>query len=218
MERRERLARARLMYLLTPGDRDDLGVLDAVLPWIDVVQVRVKSTGTAPTEARAAFDWTQRVLELLRGANAEHVLVLVNDRVDVARALAPAGCDGVHLGQTDTPPAVAREVLGPDALIGLSTHDARQVVRANEEPVDYLGFGPIHATATKGYTHGLGAERAWLAKEASSLPLFAIGGIDEGNAHELDAVERVAVSAAIAESRDPAGTAQALLTMLESDD
>lgn len=229
MDRRERLARARLMYLFTPrspgapgapGAGDELDILEAALPWIDVVQVRVKAppgdTFGDPTEARATLDWTVRVLERVHAAGAEQVLVLVNDRVDVARTLSDAGCDGVHLGQTDAPPALAREVLGPDALIGLSTHDARQVVRANEEPLDYLGFGPIHATATKGYERGLGTERAWLAAEASALPVFAIGGIHEGNAQELDRVERAAVSAAIAHSTDPAGTARALRAALES--
>ena len=219
MEPRELLANARLMYLFTPhgaAEVDDLAVLTAVLPWIDVVQVRVKQAGAETTGARATLDWTRRVIERVRDCGVEGVLVLVNDRVDVARVLADEGCAGVHLGQSDTPPGVAREVLGPGALIGLSTHDARQVVRANEEPVDYLGFGPIHPTATKGYERGLGSERAWMAREASALPVFAIGGIDEENVQELDRVGRAAVSTALARAPDPARCARAIRSALES--
>jgi len=210
MDRRSRLADARVMYLFTPsGSPDPLAVLAAILPWIDAVQVRVKERGAEVSAARPTLEWTQRVVEVVHAAGSE-TLVLVDDRVDVARALADEGCDGVHLGQGDAPARVAREVLGPEALIGLSTHDARQVVRANEEPVDYLGFGPVHATSTKGYERGLGAERAWIAGEASALPVFAIGGIDASNANELDRLGRVAVCAALAAAPDPGRAAAAL--------
>lgn len=220
-DRRQRLADARLMYLFTPrasDARDPLDVLAAALPFIDVVQVRVKAADAAVAEARATLDWTRRVIARLAQEAGHRVLVLVNDRADVARTLAAEGCDGVHLGQDDMPPGAARELLGPDALIGLSTHDARQVVRASEEPVDYLGFGPVHATRTKGYERGLGTERAWIAAESTQLPVFAIGGIEESNAQELDRVGRAAVCAAIADADDPARAAQALRTALATSD
>jgi thiamine-phosphate pyrophosphorylase len=218
MDRRGRLASARVMYLFTPAaspGADPLGVLAAILPWIDAVQVRVKEPGAEVALARPTLQWTRRVVDVVRSAASE-ALVLVDDRVDVARVLADEGCDGVHLGHRDAPPRVAREVLGPEALIGLSTHDARQVVRAVEEPVDYLGFGPIHATPTKGYDRGLGAERAWIAAQASALPVFAIGGIDATNANELERTGRVAVCAALAGAADPARAAAALREALGS--
>jgi thiamine-phosphate diphosphorylase len=218
-----------LYLLFTPqvcGARDALGVLAAVLPWIDVVQVRPKAADSgldarssggpalAATSARELFDWTVRVLDVVRAR--PEVLVIANDRIDVARSLLEHGCAGVHLGQDDAPPRLARELLGPTAVIGVSTHSMEQVALANEEPADYLGFGPIHATATKGYARGLGAEAAWVAQQASSLPIFPIGGIDATRAGELSGLGRAAVSSAILAADDPAQAARTLRAMLEN--
>jgi thiamine-phosphate diphosphorylase len=227
---RDRLRDARLYLLFTPslcGEREPLAVLEAALPHVDVVQVRPKAPDrdldparpsqglTAVTSAREVRDWTARVLDLLEAYPTLEVPVLVNDRVDVARALLERGCAGVHLGQDDAPPRLARELLGPDALVGLSTHSTAQVVRALEEPVDYLGFGPIHATATKGYERGLGPEGAWIASQASALPVFPIGGIDRANAGELEDVGRAAVSSAVLGADDPERAARELRALLE---
>lgn len=228
---RARLHEARVLLVFVPGlcrGREPLEVLEAVLPWIDVVQVRPKEPDhgldperpegapRAVTEARALCDWTRRVLELVRDRRGE-VLVTVNDRVDVAAALAGEGCAGVHLGQEDCPVDVAREVLGDEPLIGLSTHSAAQVARAQGEPVDYLGFGPVLATATKGYRRGLGTEAVWVAAEASSLPVFAIGGLGPESVAELAPLGRrgrVAVGSALLSAPDPAASARALRELL----
>jgi thiamine-phosphate pyrophosphorylase len=214
--RRALLGEARLLLVFTPeasGTNDPLAALERALDAVDAVEVRPKPAGDAraPTSAREAFDWTLRVLDL---CGERELLVLVNDRVDVARALAERGCDGVHLGQADAPPAVARELLGPELLIGLSTHDAAQVVLATEAPVDYLGFGPVFPTATKGYGRGLGPERAWIAAEASALPVFPIGGIDLANAESLERIGRAAVSSAVLSAPDPLAAARALRELL----
>src|SRR5262245_54017871 len=124
---------------LCPSGRDPLEVLARVLPVVDVVQVRIKEPGLGLAPARATLEWTERVLAL-RARLAGAVLVLVNDRPDVARTLAEQGVDGVHLGADDAPPELARALLGPDALIGLSTHSNADVVAAEDRPVDYLGF------------------------------------------------------------------------------
>jgi thiamine-phosphate diphosphorylase len=124
----------------------------------------------------------------------------------------------VHLGADDAPPELARALLGPEALIGLSTHGAADVVRATELPVDYLGFGPIHATATKGYARGLGSEAAWIAAQASAYPLFPIGGIDATNASELAGVGRAAVGSALLSAPDPARAARELAGLLRAED
>jgi thiamine-phosphate pyrophosphorylase len=216
-ERRERLARARLMLIFTPElcppGSDPLTVLARALPALDAIQVRVKDAELGTTPARATCDWTRRVLELVAGARSD-ALVFVNDRVDVAAALAPEGVDGVHLGADDAPGELARALLGPEALIGLSTHGPADVVLAEELPVDYLGFGPIHATATKGYARGLGSDAAWVAARASSHPLFPIGGIDPVNAGELAEVGRAAVGHAILASGDPLRTAREIAQIL----
>jgi thiamine-phosphate pyrophosphorylase len=78
-----------------------------------------------------------------------------------------------------------------------------------------LGFGPIHATATKGYAHGLGAEMAWIAAQSSNLPIVPIGGIDAHNANELARVGRVCVGSAILAAPDPAAAARALREALD---
>lgn len=240
---RERLARARLYLIFTPrlcGERDPIEVLRAALPWVDLVQVRPKAaergldplapdggrgaaavvpTGPEPavrSEARETFDWCRRVLAAVRESGRE-IPVIANDRVDVAAALADEGLAGVHLGQDDAPVELARRLLGPEALIGLSTHGAAQVVRAEDEPCDYLGFGPFRATSTKGYGRGLGPEACWLAQAASSRPVFPIGGIDLSTVGELERpghIARAAVSSAILAAEDPAAAARALASML----
>jgi thiamine-phosphate pyrophosphorylase len=219
---RDVLANARLMLLFTPevcAERDPLEVLEAALPWIDVIQVRPKPvraqpSSDAPCAARETYDWCVRVLDRIAAAHTNRPLVLVDDRVDVAAALWSAGCAGVHVGQDDCPVAAARTLLGPDPLIGLSTHDLAQVAHAHEIAVDYLGFGPIHATATKGYARGLGAPACEAARAKSKYPLFAIGGIDRGNIGELASVGRVAVSSAILLADDPARAARELRAAL----
>jgi thiamine-phosphate pyrophosphorylase len=110
--------------------------------------------------------------------------LIINDRVDVALAL---GADGVHLGQEDMEPRAARELLGENAIIGLSTHNISQVLEAQKAPIDYLAIGPIFSTATKQNASpvvGLAglAEVRQILKE---IPLVAIGGITEANAAEV---------------------------------
>lgn len=228
-ELRRRLADARLYLIFTPGlvaGRDPLAVLESALPWIDVVQVRPKapdrgldprsaaSRASATTGARELFEWCQRVLALVAARAEPRPLVIANDRVDVARALLESGLAGVHVGQDDSPPRVARAVLGADALVGLSTHSNAQVVAALDEPVDYLGFGPVRATSTKGYVSGLGAEAAWIAQQATSLPLFPIGGIGLPEVEDLAEIGRAAVSSAVLCAEDPAAAARALRGLL----
>jgi thiamine-phosphate pyrophosphorylase len=220
-QRRARLAEARLMLLFTPDlcprGSDPLEVVARVLEHVDVIQVRIKEPGLGLAPARATLEWAERILALRARANGS-ALVLVNDRPDVARVLAERGLDGVHLGADDASPALARALLGPGALIGLSTHSARDVAAAEDLPLDYLGFGPIHPTETKGYTRGLGAEAAWVAARASARPLFPIGGIDATNAAELAEVGRAAVGRALLASPDPARAARELRALLSTDE
>lgn len=225
-EARARLSRARLMLIFTPElcrEREPLDVLEALLPEVDLVQIRPKPLAREerdpraagpPGEARASHRWCAQALELAARLS-DPPLVLVNDRVDVALALSGEGLAGVHLGEHDLPPREARALLGPQALIGLSTHDMLQVAAAAEEPVDYLGFGPVFATSTKGYARGLGPEAAWIAAQSSALPLFAIGGITLERALELERVGRAAVGSALLDAEDPVRAARSLRALLE---
>jgi thiamine-phosphate pyrophosphorylase len=133
-------------------------------------------------------------LEALGIARERGVRVIINDRVDIALV---TKADGVHLGQNDMPPEKARSVLGDKAIIGVSTHTIEQVVAAAKLPVDYIAFGPIFGTTTKADPERtVGLEGLKQAREAAaSMPLVAIGGIDDPNI--LDVFAAGADSAAI---------------------
>ena len=130
--------------------------------------------------------------------------LIVNDSVELARQLE---ADGVHLGQSDTAPAEARRILGPDAVIGFSTHSRAQIEAAQNQPVDYIGVGPIFATSTKEQADPVvGPELLRWAVAHRRVPTVAIGGITLEN---LDAVlatgtPNVAVVSAISRAADPA--------------
>jgi len=148
-----------------------------------------------------------------RLADTYSALFIVNDDPHLARSL---GADGVHVGQDDMPPAEAREILGPDAIIGLSTHSREQVEAAHGEPVDYISVGPIWETPTKEGRPGTGLELITEAARIATLPWFAIGGIDPDNAGEVAAAGalRLCVVRAIRDAPDPAAAAAALIEAL----
>ena len=109
------------------------------------------------------------------------VQLLINDRIDVALAV---GAAGVHLGQDDMPPEAARKLLGPNAVIGYSTHNIQQAIAATKLPIDYVAIGPIFATTTKSDTAPvLGLDGLRIVRQAiGTFPLVAIGGISHSNA------------------------------------
>ena len=128
------------------------------------------------------------MVELARAAKARcagHALLVINDRADVAKL---AGADGVHLGQDDLPVAAARALLGPDALIGLSTHSDREQDAADAGGPDYIGFGPVFATRSKPgalLPDPHGAAGLARAVRRGHKPVVAIGGITAANAGEV---------------------------------
>ena len=140
-------------------------------------------------------------------------LLIINDRIDLALAV---DADGVHLGQDDLPTGVARGLIGPDRLLGRSTHDLDQVAKANREDCDYLGLGPVNTTAVKPERPAIGAELVGQALAITQKPVFAIGGITQANLSQLMAVgcRRVAVIGAIMGSNTPAESSQSLLNSL----
>ena len=141
-----------------------------------VIQLREKEL-----EAREFYG---EAAAAIRIARQRGVHIIVNDRVDIAQALK---ADGVHLGQNDLPPTVARQLLGNDAIIGVSTHNLEQAKLAAEMPVDYVALGPIFPTTTKQSSNPpVGPEGVRQARELlGDIPLVAIGGITEANARQL---------------------------------
>ena len=124
------------------------------------------------------------------------VLLMINDRVDIALAV---DADGVHLGQEDLPIETARRILGIDKLIGKSTHSLEQALAAQKEGVDYIGVGPIFTTPTKPSYSPVGLELIEKAAPVVRLPVFAIGGIDSTNVEEVlsRGARRIAVVRAV---------------------
>lgn len=144
---------------------------------VTMLQLRAKALGGADMLALADA--------LTRMAAVSGARVVVNDRVDVARSASA----GVHLGQQDLPPAVARRILGAEALIGLSTHTSAELAAAVREDVSYVAVGPVFATSTKvdpDPVVGLdGVRQAARAARAAGLPLVAIGGISLSTARQV---------------------------------
>ena len=221
-----RLAAARL-YLCTDArrERGDLAqFVDAALAGgVDIVQLRDKgSVGEqrfGPLEARDEL----AACEILEDAASRHgALFAVNDRADIARA---ARADVLHLGQGDLPLEVAREIVGPDTLIGVSTHDREQVAAAvaglEAAKADYFCVGPCWPTPTKPGRQAPGLELVRVASRLASAlggdkPWFAIGGIDAQRLPEvLDAgARRIVVVRAITAAEDPRAAAQRLRSAL----
>ncbi|MEO8814767.1 MAG: thiamine phosphate synthase, partial [Mycobacterium sp.] len=164
-----------------------------------------------PLEARAEL----AALEILADAARRHgALLAVNDRADIARA---AGADVLHLGQDDLPLQAARDFLGPETLIGRSTHDRDQVAKAVSEPVDYFCVGPCWPTPTKPGRPAPGlALLSTAAGLAGGKPWFAIGGIDAERLPQVLAAgaRRVVVVRAITAADDPRAAAATLRSAL----
>lgn len=136
--------------------------------------------------------------------------LVVNNRLAVAQA---AGADGVHVGQADTPPHEVRERLGAGMLLGLSITDPAQLARVDVAAVDYLGVGPVFATATKAdAAPALGLAGLVACRTATRLPIVAIGGIDADNAAEVvgAGADGVAVISAICAAQAPMAAARRL--------
>ncbi len=204
----ERLAGAKL-YLLLSGATSraalDWTIAEAAAGGVDVVQLREKNL--------ADRDLLRRAREVRRWARQAGVLFIVNDRPDIARL---AEADGVHLGQDDLPVREARRILGPDALIGVSTHTPEQVRRAVREGASYIGVGPTFPSRTKQFEDFAGLEFVRQAVAETSLPAFVLGGVTAENVGEVVAAggRRVAVSAAVAQADDPRAAAAALRAAL----
>ncbi|BBX98467.1 thiamine-phosphate synthase [Mycobacterium lacus] len=216
--RRARLGTARL-YLCTDArrERGDLAEFaDAALAGgVDIIQLRDKGSAGeqrfGPLEARDEL----AACEILAAAARRHgALFAVNDRADIARA---SGADALHLGQRDLPLAVARDIIGPERLIGLSTHDADQVAAAAAGPADYFCVGPCWPTPTKPGRSAPGLDLVRLAAElGGDKPWFAIGGIDARrlpNVLEAGA-RRIVVVRAITAAQDPRAAARELKSAL----
>lgn len=192
----------RRLYLCTP-DRDDLErfLESCIRGGVDVVQLREKHLEARPLLARAA---------VVKKICAVHgVPFILNDRPDLALEV---GADGVHLGQDDAPCSLARRLLGPDAIIGHSTHSPADLHDAMAESVDYLSAGPVVPTPTKLGRPGTGLEYLSLAVVRSPWPVFVTGGVTPATVPGLVAAgaSHFVVVRWLTESSDPEASARAV--------
>lgn len=158
----------RRLYLCTPLRGDLIEFVNAALSGgVDVVQLREKDAGDDEI-VRHARD----LVTLCHDFGAPFIL---NDRPDLAER---AGADGVHVGQEDESVTRCREILGPDALVGLSTHSEDDLERALAQPTSYLSAGPIVETPTKPGRPATGAGYAQLATQRANQPVFVTGGVN----------------------------------------
>jgi thiamine-phosphate pyrophosphorylase len=197
VDRLTRLSEAHL-YLVCPAMPDDF-LHAALAGGVDVVQLREKDSSDLEVMGAA---------RRFASVCAEHgALLIINDRPDLAVA---AGADGVHVGQDDIPVANAREIVGPERIVGLSTHTPGQIDAAGG--VDYIGVGPVNATPTKPGRPAVGLELVRYAAANPRVPFFAIGGIDPANVAAVRAAgaERIAVVRALVEAGDPGEVAREL--------
>ena len=200
MDRRQRLRDARLYFV---ADRDGMArALDAALAGgADLFQLRDKDA--SDDELLAAAETAR---ERCRAAGA---LFVLNDRPDLAVA---CGADGVHVGQDDTPVARAREIVGHDLIVGLSTHSMKQAQAGCRSGADYIAVGPVHATPTKEGRPAIGVEPIRYAAAHVSVPWFAIGGIDTKTVGDVvrAGARRIVVVRALADAEDPEAVARDL--------
>jgi len=183
-------------------------VRDAVQGGVTVVQLRNKECSTAEYVSQA-----ERLHGVLKPLG---IPLIINDRVDVAMAV---GAEGVHVGQTDMAPLLARRLMGDDTVIGLSVDTPEQVLLADSLDVDYLGVGPIFATSTKPDTSPeWGCEGLRGVRRQSRHVLVAIGGINCSNAAEVmhAGADGIAVVSAICSAQNPMQRAAELRRIIEN--
>lgn len=202
------LAKARL-YVLLDG-RESLtefkqlaeSLIDVGVP---LIQLREKQLNDRELQGRGEA--------LVRLASGTDTRIIINDRPDLAAAL---GAAGVHLGQEELAPAAARQLIGPQALLGISTHDLVQAHQAVADGASYLGVGPTFPTPTKSFTEFPGLAFARQVAEEIRLPAYAIGGITLANLDEVLAtgIHGVAVASGITERDQPASAAREFLRRL----
>ena len=204
-ERHQLLLRSRLYLVTSPAENILQTVELALKGGLTLVQYRDKYN-----DDTVRLENARKLRQLCHAYGA---LFIINDRVDLALAV---DADGVHLGQLDMPIATARQLLGPQRLIGRSTTNSDEMQQAIAEGADYIGVGPVYETPTKEGKAAVGLEYIRYAARHSTVPWFAIGGIDTTNINDVIAAGamRVAVVRAVMQAEQPTLVAQYLLSQL----
>ena len=201
------------LYVVTDGrlarGRDQVEVIEAAIRGgATMVQLRDKHLA-----AREQYELGRRLRELTRRTGT---VLIVNDRVDLALAIE---ADGVHLGQDDLSPDVARRLLGPDGIVGISAANTAELSLVERECADYVGTGPLASTGTKADAGAaIGPAGIAAVRALTRLPMVAIGGVTAGNAVSAIAAgaDGVAVVSAVIGAEDPEAAAHAIRRAVEA--
>lgn len=200
------------LYVITDGrvarGRDQVELVEAAIRGgATMVQLRDKEL-----PARDQYELGRRLREVTRSAG---IALIVNDRVDLALAIE---AEGVHLGQDDLPPAVARQLLGPEAIVGVSAGNPAELALVEREGADYVGTGPFAPTGSKADAGAaIGAAGLAAVRAVTTLPIVAIGAISSANAAEAigAGAEGVAVISAVVGAEDPERAARELRQIVD---
>jgi thiamine-phosphate pyrophosphorylase len=197
----------RHLYLCTP-DRPDLAdfLVAAIKGGVDIVQLREKHLDARPLIERARL-----ALQVCRDHDVPFIL---NDRADLALEV---GADGVHVGQADAPPVLARRILGADAILGLSTRDPAQLAAAAAEPIDYVSTGPVNWTPTHPERPATGFGYLSHAAAHSPYPFYVTGGASPSTVPAMieAGATRFVVVRWVCDAPDPAAAARALRNTID---
>lgn len=193
------------LYLVTNSDnKTNIEFLDiieqAILGGVSLVQLREKTCST--------LDFFNLASEVKKITSKFGVPLIINDRIDIALAV---DAEGVHIGQEDMPASVARRILG-DKIIGVSTSNLEEAIRAEEDGADYIGVGAIFTTQTKDDAKHVSINELKDITKNVNIPIVAIGGINKSNVNDLlyTGIEGISVVSAIMNSEKPTESAKEL--------
>lgn len=200
------------LYLVT--DRElmsaenlETAVMEAIEGGVTMVQLREKSASSR--------EFYEQAVCIKKITDGNGIPLIINDRVDIALSINTAG---VHIGQNDIPAAVARKMIGKDMLLGVSASSIQEALQAQKDGADYLGVGAMFRTGTKADAQAVSMEELRHIRQAVSLPIVAIGGINKENAASFQGVgiDGLAVVSAILSQPDIKAAAEALKLLFQN--
>ncbi len=199
------------LYLVTDRALAKSGTLEevvekAVQGGVTLVQLREKEGDTGELYAKA-----RALKEILA---PYHIPLIIDDRIDIMLAV---DADGVHVGQSDMPANIARKLIGPEKILGVSAHNLEEAIKAEKDGADYLGVGAMYPTATKKDANVTNKEELEKIRNAVHIPLVAIGGINARTipSFEENSVDGFAIVSAIMAAKDPKQTAGDLKELIQ---
>lgn len=177
----------------------------AIMGGATIVQLREKECS-----GREMLELAYSIKEI---TDAYEIPLIINDRLDIAMAV---DADGVHLGQNDIPPAVARELLGPNKIVGASAWNAELALQAQKDGADYIGVGDVFGTSTKSDTHHVSIKELVKIRNTVKIPMVAIGGVNAANVGRLKetGIDGVAVISAVLGAKNITAAAEELVENL----